>query len=69
MIVEHDEEDAAKDIILKNCMVREIYTTENMKWRPPNYDITAKDMCDAYINYHVNCANYKDRRNQTSRRW
>lgn len=69
MIVEHDEEDATKDIILKNCMVREIYTTENMKWRPPNYDITAKDMSDAYINYHVNCVNYKDRHNRTSRRW
>ena len=49
-------EDCTKDIILRDCMVREIITTENMKWRPPRRSITAKDMSDAYINYYDNCA-------------
>lgn len=56
MIVEHNVEDCTKDIILRDCMVREIITTENMKWRPPRRSITAKDMSDAYINYYDNCA-------------
>ena len=51
LIVEHGIEDPSKDIFLKDCMVREVYTTENMKWRPPKWAINAKDMTDAYIGY------------------
>lgn len=56
LIVEHNVGDVNRDIILKDCMVREVYTTEKMQWRPPRWPITAKDMADAYINYFVNCA-------------
>lgn len=56
LIVEHGVEDCTRDIFLKDCMVREVYTTENMKWRPPRWAITAKGMADAYINYYANCA-------------
>lgn len=53
LIVEHSVNDPNKDIILKDCMVREVYTTEDMRWRPPKWTINAKDMTDAYINHYA----------------
>lgn len=58
MIVEHNVADCDADIFLKECMVREVYTTENEQWRPPRWAINAKGMADAYINYFANCSNY-----------
>ena len=54
VIMEHDVSDCTKDIWAVDCRVREIYTTENMAWRPPKWPIKAKEMADAYINYFVN---------------
>lgn len=56
LIIEHEVDDCRKDVYAKDCMVREVYTTEKMQWRPPRYPITAKGMADAYINYFANCA-------------
>ena len=52
MIVEHDITDCGRDIYVRECAVREIYTTETMRWRPPKWPITAKGMADAYIGYY-----------------
>lgn len=54
MIVDHTTDNPADDIILRNCNVREIITTENLKWRPPRWSITAKEMADAYIIHNMN---------------
>jgi len=56
MVVDHYSDNPADDIILRNCYVREIITTENLMWRPPKRRITAKEMADAYINYNMNNA-------------
>ena len=62
MIIEHNVSDCTRDVFVTDCMVREVYTTENMDWRPPKWRIGAKDMADAYINYFVNCASVEKRK-------
>lgn len=54
MIVGHENEDPCDDIILRDCYVRELITTENCTWRPPKWRITAKEMTDAYIVHGMN---------------
>jgi hypothetical protein len=49
MIVQHKVKDTRKDVFMKNCKVREIYTTENPMWKPINQNITALIMADMYI--------------------
>ena len=50
IIAEHDVDDPRKDVSLKrNCMVREFFATETMKWRPPNRPMSAEDMMSTYI--------------------
>lgn len=56
MIVDHTSENPLDDIILRNCFVREIITTENLLWRPPKWRITTKEMADAYIIHNMNNA-------------
>lgn len=51
MIVEHYVDDPLQDIPLKDCNVREIYTTFNGKWRPPREQITAGQLQKAFIDY------------------
>ena len=53
MIVEHRVQDSGQDIYLKDCEVREIITTENQTWRPPKYEINAKDISDMYVRYYA----------------
>lgn len=52
MIVEHNVIDPSNDVYLKDCIVREIYTTDEMQWRPPRRRITAFEATNAYIQYH-----------------
>ncbi len=52
IIAEHNVLDTRRDVFLKDCMVRELITTENQRWRPPKYRITVKDITDLYIYYH-----------------
>ena len=54
MIVEHKVQSTASDVYLKDCMVRELITTENLRWRPPKYEITVKEITDLYIGYYEN---------------
>ena len=53
MIVEHDITDASEDVYLTRCRVRELYTTEDGRWRGPKRSMTAKELSDIYINYAV----------------
>ena len=57
LIVVHKIKDANKDIYLKDCEVRELITTENMKWRPPKFRITVKEITDTFIRYYGNGGN------------
>lgn len=52
LVVEHHVADAKEDILLTDCVVRELYTTESLKWRPPRRVVTAKEATDAYINLY-----------------
>ena len=52
LIVEHETYDTREDIILADCAVRSVYTSEDTYWRPPDRRITAKEAADAYIAYY-----------------
>lgn len=51
IIVEHYVDNTQSDVKLCDCMVREVFTTEGLKWRPPHAPITAGQYADAYIKY------------------
>ena len=59
MVVEHEVYDEKENIVLADCVVREIYTTEHPHWWPPYKPMTTKEMADLYMDYyggeHENC--------------
>ena len=56
IVGEHCVDDTNKDIFLKDLNVREVFTSESMKWQPPKWDITAKEAADYYIGYFYKVA-------------
>ena len=52
MIVEHNVTDPHNNVFLKDCIVREMYTTDRMQWRTPRRRKTALQATDDYIQYH-----------------
>ena len=53
MIIEHNINDFRRDVYATDCTVREVYTTEKRRWRPPKWHITAKEMTDCYISHYT----------------
>lgn len=51
IIVEHSIGDTDENVILSNCMVREIYTSTNREWVMPSKVMTAGEYTDLIICY------------------
>ena len=49
MIVEHAVHDPMQEVPLKDCNVREVYTSDELRWRPPRQEITAGELQKAFI--------------------
>lgn len=48
LIAEHFVEDTTKDVLVKDCFVREMYYSEERKWRPPREVVTVGQMEHAF---------------------
>lgn len=55
IVAEHEVYDTNKDVLLKDCQVREVCTTEEPNWRPPKFPCSVKRMTDSYINFFTYC--------------
>lgn len=56
IIGEHNITDPSEDVFLKDLLVREVFTTEQMQWRPPKRKLYAKEAADVYIRYFYKVA-------------
>lgn len=56
IIGEHNVTDPSEDVFLKDLLVREVFTTERMQWRPPKRKLYAKEAADVYIRYFYKVA-------------
>lgn len=56
IIGEHNVTDPSEDVFLKDLLVREVFTTEQMQWRPPKRKLYAKEAADVYIKYFYKVA-------------
>jgi hypothetical protein len=56
IIGEHNVTDPSEDVFLKDLLVREVFTTEQMQWRPPKRKLYAKEAADVYIRYFYKVA-------------
>lgn len=56
IIGEHNVTDPSEDVFLKDLLVREVFTTEQMQWRPPKRKLYAKEAEDVYIRYFYKVA-------------
>ena len=54
IIGEHNIKDPSEDVFLKDLFVREVFTTESMRWRPPKRRLYAKEAADVYIEHYYN---------------
>ena len=52
MIVEHDVDKVTEDVFLNTLQIREIITSENMKWHPPDRSVVVGEAVFLYINKH-----------------
>lgn len=50
LVVEHNT-NLDEDIILRDCLVRELFSTEGLEWRKPRKTLTAKQAADEYISH------------------
>ena len=49
IIAQHNIKNTDHQIIVKDCIVRELYLWNEKKWRPPNRDMTVKELADTFI--------------------
>lgn len=56
IIGEHNVTDPSEDVFLKDLLVREVFTTEQMQWSPPKRKLYAKEAADVYIRYFYKVA-------------
>ena len=52
IVAEHNETDPLKSVIMANCKVREVYTTEGLHWDKLDRPFRAKEIADSYIKYY-----------------
>lgn len=48
-MAEHEINDTGNNIILTDCDVREIYTSDEQLWRPTKRRFKVKEFSDSYI--------------------
>lgn len=51
IIADHVVDDTRIDIPIKDCIVREVYTSERMEWRKPKKNLTVLEAQGIYIKY------------------
>ena len=56
IIGEHNIIDPSEDVFLKDLLVREVFTTELQRWKPPKRRLYAKEAADIYIRYFYKVA-------------
>ena len=56
IVGEHNITDPSEDVFLKDLLVREVFTTETMRWRPPKRRLYAKEAADVYIKHFYRAA-------------
>lgn len=49
IIADHSIFNAEKDVLVGDCIVREIYHSNEKRWRPPKVLMTVKMLMDAFI--------------------
>lgn len=50
-VVEHYVDNPARDIYLRDCLVRSVYASGELVWRPPKHPMTARKLLFDYIDY------------------
>lgn len=56
IIGEHNVIDPSEDVFMKDLLVREVFTTESQRWKPPKRRLYAKEAADIYIRYFYKVA-------------
>lgn len=54
LVAEHNVSDVTQSVILEDCKVRLIYTTESLKWQKPETEMTVKEISDKYYDLYKN---------------
>lgn len=50
-IVEHGVTNPREDIFLRDCLVRSVYTSDELVWRPPKRWMNARELMRLFIAY------------------
>lgn len=53
IVADHRVQDPMQDIMLKDCMVREVYTTEMLRWYPMRKPFRAEVVAHSYISHYM----------------
>lgn len=51
IVIEHDQENIQKSVMVGEQLVRQVYFDTQKKWREPNYICTAKEVINNFIKY------------------
>lgn len=51
LIVDHEVDDTSESVNEAECLVREIYHSDNQKWNPPKYSIKLGEIARTYIKH------------------
>lgn len=49
IVLDHDIEDPIQDIFLANLIVREVYSSEDLRWKPLKKRMTARELANWYV--------------------
>lgn len=51
IVVEHDQENIQRSVMVANQLVRQVYFDTQKKWREPNYMCTVREVVNDFIKY------------------
>lgn len=51
IVVEHDEDNIERSVMVADQLVRQVYFDTQRKWREPNYICTAREVVNDFIKY------------------
>lgn len=49
IIAEHNVFDTKEDVLVKDCVVRELYYSKERRWRPPKQMMTVQMLLDSFL--------------------
>lgn len=49
IVLDHDIEDPIQDVFLANLIVREVYSSEDLRWKPLKKRMTARELANWYV--------------------